>query len=81
VEQAIDGLRVTYALETEGDIQLLDDVQWADWDAQGRLLVATRSGHLQIRDLRHSQEPILFEVDLTADQPAPLPAPAWAQRW
>jgi hypothetical protein len=81
VEQAIDGLRVTYALETESDIRLLDDVQWADWDAQGRLLVATRSGHLQIRDLQHRQEPILFEVDLTADQPAPIPAPAWAQRW
>lgn len=81
VEQAIDGLRVTYALETEGNIQLLDDVQWADWDAQGRLLVATRSGQLQMRDLRHRQDPILFEVDLAAAQPAPTPAPAWAQSW
>jgi hypothetical protein len=81
VEQAIDGLRVTYALESEGDIQLLDDVQWADWDAQGRLLVATRSGQLQIRDLPQSPQQVTWEIDLAGEQPAPTVAPVWAQHW
>jgi hypothetical protein len=81
VEQSIDGLRVTYALESEGDIQLLDDVQWADWDAQGRLLVATRSGQLQIRDLPQSPQQVTWEIDLAGEQPAPTVAPVWAQHW
>ena len=29
----------------------LEDVQWAEWDASGRLLVATDDGRLQIRDV------------------------------
>ena len=32
------------------DDQVLDDVQWADWSADGRLLVATVDGRLQVRD-------------------------------
>src|SRR5262245_19743443 len=43
VDQAVDGLRVSYSLEADGEIQLLDDLQWADWDRDGHLLVATRS--------------------------------------
>jgi len=35
----------------EGDaVTALEDVQWADWDADGRLLVATRAGRLEVRD-------------------------------
>ena len=51
VEQAIDGMRVRYWLEHEGEMVLLDDLQWADWDGDGRLLAATRSGRLQVRDI------------------------------
>jgi hypothetical protein len=81
VEQAVDGLRVSYWLEANDDIQPLADVQWADWDAEGRLLVATRSGKLQIWDLEaHGAEP-LFEEDLSLLEPDPQPAPAWARRW
>src|SRR5262245_10004393 len=41
VDQAVDGLRVSYWLELRDDVRPLDDVQWADWDRDGRLLVAT----------------------------------------
>jgi hypothetical protein len=47
VDQAVDGLRVSYSLESDNDLQLLDQVQWADWDHGGRRLVATRAGKLQ----------------------------------
>src|SRR5262249_7086888 len=51
VDQAVDGLRVRYSLESNRDIELLDDLQWADWSREGYLLVALRSGRLQIRNL------------------------------
>jgi hypothetical protein len=51
VGQAVDGLRVSYALESDGDRTILDDLQWADWDQDGRLLAATVDGRLQHRRL------------------------------
>jgi hypothetical protein len=51
VDQSVDGLNVRYSLESNGDLELLDDVQWADWSKDGELLVATRSGRLQIQNL------------------------------
>lgn len=79
--QAIDGLRVAYALESDGDFDILEDAQWADWDAQGRLLVATRSGRLQIRELRQSSFNLTFEADLSEMAPEAIQPPDWAQRW
>ncbi|MCC6997500.1 MAG: hypothetical protein IT370_22985 [Deltaproteobacteria bacterium] len=57
----------------------MTDVVWADWDTRGRLLVATRSGHLQVRrgDTLH----VLEDHDLSATVPAPREAPKQAQRW
>jgi hypothetical protein len=81
VEQAIDGLRVSYSLEMDGEIQLMSDVQWADWDRDGHLLVATRSGKLQILDLHGDRPHVLFEEDMSHFEPSPAPAPAWAGRW
>jgi hypothetical protein len=81
VDQAVDGLRVRYSLEANGDAELLDDLQWADWDRQGHLLVATRCGAIQIRNLKTSGFDILFEHDLSCLEPNPIPAPSWAQRW
>ena len=66
-EQAVDGLVVRYAIEA-GDLDLLD-VQWADWDHAGRLLVATRTGQLQIRDLDRGE--IVSEHDLAGMEPDP----------
>jgi hypothetical protein len=81
VAQAVDGLRVSYSLETGGDIQLLDQVQWADWDRDGDLLVATRSGKLQVWHLDGSGSDVLFEEDLALAEPNPGPAPEWAGQW
>ena len=81
VNQAVDGLRVGYWLEVEGDIQLLDHLQWADWDSEGHLLVATRSGKLQVWNLDGGGLEVVFEEDLSLSKPNPVPAPAWAQRW
>lgn len=81
VDQAVDGLRVGYWLELDGEIELLDHLQWADWDRDGRLLVATRTGKLQIWELRGRRPEVLFEEDLSLAEPSPGPAPAWAQRW
>ena len=80
-DQAVDGLRVGYWMETDGTIQPLDYVQWADWDREGRLLVATRSGKLQILELEGDGSRVLFEEDLSLAEPHPVPAPAWAERW
>jgi len=81
VEQAVDGVRVRYSMEAEGDIEILDDLQWADWDREGRLLVATRSGELQVRLLTGSGSHIIFKEDLSCLAPSPMSAPSWAQCW
>jgi hypothetical protein len=81
VEQAVDGMRVRYWIEDDDDLQLLDDLQWADWDQKGRLLVATRSGKLQIRRVDGTRAEILFDEDLSLLEPQPLPAPSSAERW
>jgi hypothetical protein len=59
------------------DGTLLPDVQWADWSRDGRLLVATTSGRLEIRDARG----IAWASDLSAFTPDPQPAPPEALRW
>jgi hypothetical protein len=81
VDQAVDGLRVGYWLELDGEIDLLDHLQWADWDRDGRLLAATRSGKLQIWELAGRRPAVVFEEDLSLAEPDPGPAPAWARRW
>lgn len=81
VDQAVDGLRVAYSLEVDGEIQPLRQLQWADWDRNGHLLVATMSGKLQVLSLDGGGLEVLFEEDLAPFEPTPAPAPAWAQRW
>lgn len=81
VDQAVDGLRVHYWLETDGRLELLDDLQWADWHREGHLLAATRGGKLQVWRLDGDGHEILFEEDLSNFEPSPGPAPAWAERW
>lgn len=81
VEQAVDGLRVRYWLEWGGEIRRLDHLQWADWDREGHLLVATRRGRLQILKLDGDRSEVLFEEDLSLSEPKPTAAPAWAHRW
>ena len=80
-DQAVDGLRVRYWLGVDGRLEPVDDLQWADWDRDGRLLAATRSGKLQIRTIGQEAHEIVFEEDLSVLEPNPIPAPAWAERW
>jgi hypothetical protein len=81
VDQAVDGLNVRYSLESNGNLELLDDVQWADWSRDGELLVATRSGRLQVRNVGSNGPSILFEENLSNLEPNPTPAPGWAGSW
>src|SRR5262245_42285468 len=79
--QAVDGLRVRYSLEADGQLTFLDDLQWADWDRDGRLLVATRTGKLEVRNVGSGPEQTVFEENLALLHPGPVPAPDWAQHW
>ncbi len=79
--QAVDGLQVLYSLVVNGELHILDDLQWADWDSQGHLLVATRSGRIQIRTLNGSSFSLRFDCDLCRLRPEPTPPPDWATRW
>jgi hypothetical protein len=81
VDQAIDGLRVHYWLEADGDVHPLDHLQWADWDRDGRLIVATRDGKLQICQLEGGRTVVDSEHDLGLLTPCPTPPPEWARRW
>ncbi len=80
-EQAVDGLAVQYALESDGELILLDHVQWADWDRDGRLLAATRAGQLHICRLAPGGLVPESVIDLASLQPTPTPAPEWARQW
>lgn len=81
VDQAVDGMSVLYSMKFNEEIELLDDLQWADWDAKGQLLVATRTGQLQVRNMEGERPEVVFEVDLSIMEPNPIPAPHWAQHW
>ena len=70
---------VRYELRSGNLTRHLEDVQWAEWDARGRLLVATDEGRMQIRD--GTDGSVLWEADEGALQPAPEPPPAEASTW
>jgi hypothetical protein len=55
----------------------LPDVQWADWAHDGRLLVATTHGELQVR----AGTEVICVVDLAPFEPDPQPPPTEATRW
>jgi hypothetical protein len=59
----------------------LPDVQWADWDPGGRLLVATTDGRLQIRTGAPHDLSVEWEYDLAPLEPDPQPPPAEASHW
>jgi hypothetical protein len=73
LRRAIDG----YSLRTAASEHALPDVQWADWHPDGRLLVATTDGRLQIR----AGEAVEWEHDLAPYEPAPEAPPPEAARW
>ncbi len=70
-----------YAIEHGNDLTVLDDVQWADWDRNGRLLVATADGRLQIRTFAAGRQEVVWEEDLAPLRPEPEPPPSWAAEY
>jgi hypothetical protein len=68
-----------YSISSGDRLQTLDDVQWADWDPTGALLVATTTGVLQ--RLEPPSGPVVEIADLGRVPPDPRPAPAWASEF
>src|SRR5262249_51336567 len=68
-----------YAIVEGGRQRRLEAAQWADWDAEGRLLVATEEGRLQIRDGADAAT-VAWEHDLSSLSPAPTPPPEEAKQ-
>jgi hypothetical protein len=78
----IEGAQLEYFLQDgTGDIVPLAEAAWADWDHQGRLLMATRNGELAVCECRGIQLSRVWSEDLRDRTPNPQPAPAWAGRW
>ncbi len=72
---------IRYEIVEAGRVLRLEGVQWADWAADGRLLVATGDGKLQIRDVAEGRSSLGSELDLGPVAPRPSPPPKEAYRW
>jgi len=70
-----------YGLVEDGRVTPLEDAQWADWYSDGRLLVATTDGKLQIREYSRRAWRVGWEFDLRPFSPDPSPPPRDALRW
>jgi hypothetical protein len=74
-----DERAATYWVTDHGEMNFLDDAQWADWDTNGDLLMATTAGLLQ---RRIPTTGVTTDVaDLSLLKPRPVPAPSWADEW
>lgn len=78
----IEGVQLEYFLQDRPeDVTPLPQAAWADWDHQGRLLIATRQGALEVFDCENARLNPIWSEDLRGLSPDPQPAPAWAARW
>jgi len=59
---------------------LLSDATWADFDQQGRLVLA-KEGKLFAATLDNGDLKLTELADFNANKPDPQPAPDWAQKW
>jgi hypothetical protein len=76
-----DAFDFGYELRVDDSELALTGVQWADWDAGGRLLVATTEGRLQIRTGTPGDMTAVWETDLAPLEPDPQPPPRDAGQW
>jgi len=53
-------------------IPALEAPVWVDWSREGELLVATRSGHLQVQSFVGDRVDVTFQDDLTESHPSPF---------
>lgn len=70
-----------YEIVENGTVNPLEYAQWADWNADGQLLIATIDGKLQVRDYPGSAASIQSEIDLRSFAPNPSPPPGEAHEW
>jgi hypothetical protein len=69
-----------YAVRSPDGVRVrLDGVQWADWAPDGRLLVATVDGRLEVRSAPGDE--VLWSRDVGADIPDPVRAPDDVRTW
>ena len=73
--------QVRYAVVDHGERHLLGHVQWADWDAAGRLLVATTEGRLEVRSGPWDAPRVEWSMDVSQTRPEPVEPPSIARRW
>jgi hypothetical protein len=78
----IEGVQMEYFLQdTAADVTPLPEAVWADWDYQGRLLMATRDGALEVSECHGTRMNRVWSENLGDRTPNPQPAPTWASRW
>jgi hypothetical protein len=78
----VEGVRLEYFLQLGADdVTPLPTVAWADWDREGRLLMATREGTLEVCACRGTIPERIWKEDLRRRTPDPQAAPRWASRW
>lgn len=91
LEQRMRGIKETngpwYVLEhalvdrTSGCEEVLPDCEWADWDSQGDLLLASEGRLLRARVVRGALQTPRELIDLREDAFRRVPAPPDARRW
>ncbi|GAA0999942.1 hypothetical protein GCM10009555_101830 [Acrocarpospora macrocephala] len=81
-QHGIEGVQVSYLREEDdGTLTPLPEAAWADWDSEGRLLMATRDGEVKIIERQSGAWTQTWSQDLRDLIPDPAPSPAWAQTW
>jgi hypothetical protein len=78
---AVEGADIRYRLERDGDHADLPDAAWADWDRNGRILMATLGGEVRIAEATPAGLETVWSHDLSQLEPTPVRAPDWARRW
>jgi hypothetical protein len=63
-----------------GEKTLLSDATWADFDQQGRLVLA-KQGKLFSATFQNGSLQLTELADFNANKPDPQPAPDWATKW
>ena len=78
----IEGVKLEYFLQDRpDDVTPMSEAVWADWDHEGRLLLATREGTLEVCQCHGTRLKRVWSGDFGEGTPDPRPAPPWASRW
>jgi len=81
-QPGIEGVQMEYFLQdTPDNVISLSQAVWADWDHQGRLLMATREGTLEVCQCQGARLDRVWSENLRDRTPDPQPAPSWASHW